>query len=73
MRITYLRTSYIPTSYLTFHYALAQSKPKGDFATVGHGAHAAYDHKRDQQQNVLRHRDEIQQWLAAFIHPNFRV
>lgn len=73
MRIVPPHTSYIPTSHLIFHSALAQSTPKGDFATVGHGAHAAYDHRRDQQQNVLRHRDEIQQWLTAFIHPNFRV
>ena len=73
MRITSLRTSYIPTSSLTFPYALAQSKPKGDFATVDHGAHAACDHKRGQQRNVLPHPDEIQQWPVAFIHSCFRV
>ena len=45
MRIPFHHTSYIPTSPLTFPYALAPSTPKGDFATVDHGAHAAYDHR----------------------------
>lgn len=61
MRITSPHTSYIPTSHLISHSALAQSKPKGDFATVDHGAHAAYDHKRDQQPNDFLHRYENQQ------------
>lgn len=73
MRIISSHTSYIPTSHLISHFALAQSTSKGDFATVDHDAHAAYDHKRDQQQNVLRRPSENQQWLAAFIHPNFQV
>ena len=73
MRITLPHTSYIPTSPLTFPYALAPSTPKGDFATVDHGAHADHDHKRDQQPNDSLHRDEIQQWPVAFIHSNFRV
>jgi hypothetical protein len=37
MRITSSHTSYIPTSRLTFHFALAQSKPKGDFANMDYG------------------------------------
>lgn len=71
--ITAPHTSYIPTSHLIFPYALAQSKPKGDFAMVGHGAHAAYDRKQDQQPSGFLHRGEIQQSLVAFIHSNFRV
>lgn len=73
MRITRPHTSYIPTLHQTFPYALVQSKPKGDFATVGRGAHAAYDHRRDQQPNDSHHRYENPQWLVAFIHSNFRV
>ena len=73
MRITLPHTSYIPASPLTFPYALVPSKPKGDFAKVGHDVHAEYAHKRDQQPNGFPHPDEIPQWLAAFIHPNFQV
>lgn len=73
MRITRPHTSYIATSHLTFHYALAQSKPKGDFATVGRGAHAAYDHRRAPPPNGFPHPYENPQWLVAFIHSGFRV
>lgn len=73
MRITLPHTSYIPASPLTFPYALFRSKPKGDFATVGRAAHAAYAHRRARQPNGFPHRYEIPQWLAAFIHPNFQV
>lgn len=73
MRIASPHTSCIPTSPLTFPYALAQSTPKGDFATVGHGAHADHDHRRGQQPSGFPHPDEIQQWPVAFIHSNFRV
>ena len=73
IQIVYPHTSYIPTSPLTFPYALVQSTPKGDFATVGHGAHADHDHRRGQQPSGFLHRGEIQQWLAAFIHSSFRV
>jgi len=73
MRITYPHTSYTPTSHLAFPYALVQSKPKGDFATVDHGGHVAYDRKQDQQPSGFLHRGEIQQSLVAFIHSNFRV
>ena len=73
MRITLPHTSYIPASPLTFPYALAPSTPKGDFATVDHGVHAEYAHKRDQQPYGFPHPDEIPQWLVAFIHPNFQV
>ena len=73
MRITLPHTSYIPASSLAFPYALVPSKPKGDFAKVGHDVHAEYAHKRDQQPNGFPHPDGIPQWLAAFIHPNFQV
>lgn len=73
MRTTLPHTFYIPTSPLTFPYALAPSTPKDDFATVGHGVHADHDHRRGQQRNVLPHPDEIQQWPVAFIHSCFRV
>ena len=66
-------TSYILTLHLIFHFALVRLTPKGDFATVDHGVHAEYAHKRDQQPNGFPHPDEIPQWLAAFIHPNFQV
>lgn len=73
MRITRPHTSYTPATLQFFLNALVRLKPKGDFATVDHGAHAACDHKRDQQPNDSNHRGEIQQWLAAFIHSNFQV
>lgn len=73
IRIVYPHTSYIPTSRLIFHSALVQLTPKGDFATVGHDAHAAHAHKQDQLSNELLHRDENQQSLAAFNFPDLRV
>ena len=68
MRITLPHTSYIPASPLTFPYALVPSKPKGDFAKVGHDVHAEYAHKRDQQPNDSLYPDEIQQWPVAFTY-----
>lgn len=73
MRITLPHTSYIPTLPLIFHSAVAQSKLKDDFATVGHGAYAAYDHRRAPPPNDFPHPDENPQWLVAFIHSGFRV
>ena len=35
-------TFYIPTSPLTFPYALAPSTPKGDFAKMSDGVHSYY-------------------------------
>ena len=61
-------TSYILTLHLIFHFALVPSKPKGDFATADHGAHAEYAHKRDQPPNGFPHPDEIQQWPVAFAY-----
>ena len=73
MRITLPHISYIPASPLTFPYALAPSTPKGDFATADHGAHAAHARRQALPPNDFLHPDEIPQWLAAFIHPNFQV
>lgn len=73
MRITLPHTFYTPTLHQTFPYALVQLTPKCDFATVGRGAHAAYDHRRTPPPNGFPHPDENPQWLAAFIHSNFRV
>lgn len=56
MRITLPHT---PIPSLTFLYALVQSTPKGDFAKVGHGAHADHAHKQDQQSNGVPHPNEI--------------
>lgn len=66
-------TFYIPTSPLIFHSALVWLTPKGDFATVDHGAHVAHAHKQEQQRNVLPHRDENRQSLAAFNFLDSRV
>ena len=68
MRITLPHTFYTPTQHPTFPYALVPSKPKGDFAKVGHDVHAEYAHKRDQQPNGFSHPDEIQQWPVAFTY-----
>lgn len=73
MRITLPHISYIPASPLTFPYALAPSTPKGDFATVDHGAHAAHARRQALLPNDSLYPDEIQQWPVAFIHSCFRV